>query len=443
MNVLRNWAAAIAVACMLALPGWAGEIPRAKPEAVGMSSERLAKVKSKVQKMVDDGKIAGAVTMVARRGKIVHFEAHGLRDLDEKKPVARDTIMRFYSMSKPITTVAAMMLYDEGKLKLDEPVETYVPEMKGLKVYHATEPVKPNRKVTVRDLMRHTSGLTYGIFGNSPVDQIYKKERIIGSRDLQSMVEKLGRIPLMHQPGTRWHYSVSTDVLGCLVEKVSGRKLDVFLRERIFKPLDMRDTAFSVPKTKVDRLSSCYSPGSGGLKVQDRFNASRYLTPPSFLSGGGGLVSTARDYMRFCQMLIHKGDLFGSRVLKAETVGMMTKNQLPQDVHWGGKNGFGLGFSVQTQDGGSSAHVGEYGWGGAASTHFWISPKDDLAVVALSQLMPFSAQLQNAVKPLVYEAIVDKPTEPVSGWHNGRWAQSPQARDIDKDNLETFRLYVQ
>jgi len=407
MNVWRNWAAAIAVACMLALPVWAAEIPQAKPETVGMSTERLAKVKSTVQKMVDDRKTAGAITMVVRRGKIVHFETYGLRDLDEKKPIAKDTIMRFYSMSKPITTVAAMILYDEGKFKLDDPVEQYVPELKGLKVYHATQPVTPERKVTVRDLMRHTSGFTYGIFGNSPVDKIYRQKQIIGSRDLQSMVEKLGTIPLMHQPGTRWHYSVSVDVLGCLVEKVSGRKLDVFLRERIFTPLDMRDTAFFVPKTKVDRFSSCYSPGSEGLKVQDKSNASRYLAPPSFLSGGGGLVSTARDYMRFCQMLIHKGQLFGTRLLKAETVDVMTTNQLPQDVHWGGKNGFGLGFSVQLQDGGSNAHAGEYGWGGAASTHFWISPKDDLAVVALSQLMPFSPQLQNAVKPLVYEAIVD------------------------------------
>ncbi|HUU89916.1 MAG TPA: serine hydrolase domain-containing protein [Phycisphaerae bacterium] len=407
MNVLRNWAAAIAVACVLALPGWAGEIPQAKPEAVGMSGERLAEVTSKVQKMVDDRKIAGAITMVARRGKIVHFETYGLREIDEKKPVAEDTIMRLYSMTKPITTVAAMMLYDEGKLELDDPVEQYVPELKGLKVYHDTQPVEPDRKVTIRDLMRHTSGLTYGIFGNSPVDQIYKKERIIGSRDLRSMVEKLGRIPLMHQPGSRWHYSVSTDVLGCLVEKVSGGKLDVFFQERIFKPLDMKDTAFFVPKTKVDRFSSCYSPGPEGLKVTEKLNASRYLMPPSFLSGGGGLVSTARDYMRFCQMLIHKGELFGARILKAETVDIMTKNQLPEKVYWGGKNGFGLGFSVQIQDGGSSAHAGEYGWGGAASTHFWISPKDDLAVVALSQLMPFSPQLQNAVKPLVYEALVD------------------------------------
>jgi CubicO group peptidase (beta-lactamase class C family) len=221
------------------------------------------------------------------------------------------------------------------------------------------------------------------------------------------MVEKLGRIPLMHQPGTRWHYSVSTDVLGCLVEKVSGRKLDTFLRERIFGPLDMRDTAFFVPEAKVDRFSSCYSPAQDGLKVQEKYSASRYLTPPTLLSGGGGLVSTAGDYVRFCQMLMGRGELFGTRVLKAETVDSMTKNQLPEGVHWGGSNGFGLGFSVQLRDDGDKAHAGEYGWGGAASTHFWLSPKNDLVVVALSQLMPFSSQLQNAVKPLVYQAVAN------------------------------------
>jgi len=219
------------------------------------------------------------------------------------------------------------------------------------------------------------------------------------------MVEKLGRIPLLYQPGTHWHYGVSTDVLGCLVEKVSGKRLDAFFRERILEPLDMRDTAFFVPKAKVDRFASCYSPGPDGLKVRDKYTDSRYLILPTLLSGGGGLVSTARDYMRFCQMLLRRGELFGVRVLEAQTVDEMTKNQLPKGVRWGGNNGFGLGFSVRLRDDGAKAHGGEYGWGGAASTHFWISPKDDLAVVALSQLMPFSPQLQDAVKPLVYEAI--------------------------------------
>jgi CubicO group peptidase (beta-lactamase class C family) len=191
---------------------------------------------------------------------------------------------------------------------------------------------------------------------------------------------------------------VSCDVLGALVERLSGKDLDVFFNERIFKPLDMKDTAFFVPKEKVDRFASCYAPR---LRVKDRYDASRYLKkPPGMLSGGGGLVSTARDYMRFCQMMLNKGELFGKRILKGETVEMMTRNQLPKNVRWRGRNGFGLGFSVLLL-----GRAGEYGWGGAASTHFWISPKDDLAVVALSQRMPFTTQLQNAVRPLVYEAI--------------------------------------
>jgi len=407
MANLKRWAAAVAVACLLATTAVAEEIPRAKPEAVGLSAERLAKVTAAVTKMVADGKAAGAITVVARRGRIAHFETYGQRDRDAKQPMTDDTIMRFYSMSKPITTVAAMVLYDAGRLRLDEPVETYVPELRGLKVYHAEAPAAAKRKVTVRDLMRHTSGFTYGLFGNTPVDQMYKRERIVGSRDLTAMVEKLGRLPLMHQPGTRWHYSVSTDVLGCVVERVSGKRLDAFFRERIFEPLDMRDTAFFVPEAKVDRFASCYQRGPKGLTVKEPYHANRYLKPPTFLSGGGGLVSTARDYMRFCQMLVRGGDLFGVRVLEAETVAMMTRNQLPDGVHWGGRNGFGLGFSVQRRDDGASAHAGEYGWGGAASTHFWISPKDDLAVVALSQVMPFTPQLQKAVKPLVYEALVE------------------------------------
>ncbi len=403
MTTLGRWAAIFAFACLPAPAVRAGEMPAAKPETVGMSGAKLAKVTAAVQKMVDDGKLAGAITMVARAGRIVHFEAYGMRDLDEKKPVEKDTIMRFYSMSKPVTTVAAMVLYDEGKFELDDPVEKHIPELKDLKVYSPDGPVAADRKVTVRDLMRHTSGLTYGIFGNTPVDRMYKKQQILGSPDLQAMVGKLGTIPLMHQPGTKWHYSVSVDVLGCLVEKVSGMTLDAFFQERIFTPLDMKDTAFFVPKEKAGRFSSCFTHAR---KVQDKYSTSRYLRKPGLLSGGGGLVSTARDYMRFCQMLLNRGELSGKRLLKAETVDRMTRNQLPDGVFWGGRNGFGLGFSVQLRNWGSRGHAGEYGWGGAASTHFWISPKDDLAVVALSQRMPFTAQLQNAVKPLVYEAIV-------------------------------------
>jgi CubicO group peptidase (beta-lactamase class C family) len=222
------------------------------------------------------------------------------------------------------------------------------------------------------------------------------------------MAGQLSRIPLLYQPGTKWHYSVSTDVLGYLVQKISGQSLDAFFKERIFKPLRMRDTAFHVPREKVDRFAVCYGPNlGGGLKVVDDPLKSRYLSKPALLSGGGGLVSTARDYMRFCQMLLNKGQLDGARLLRSETVELMTSNQLPDGVTREGSGGFGLGFSVQTEDGRSPK--GEYGWGGMASTHFWISPGDELVVVALSQRIPYSRQLENAIKSIIYDSIIDQP----------------------------------
>ena len=409
---VRRWALLLLAGMVLVSAVWAGELPSAKPEAVGLSAAKLAEADAAVEKLVEGGKVAGAVFMVARKGKIAHFEVFGMRDIEAKKPMERDTIMRFYSMSKPVTSVAAMILYEEGKFKLDDAVGKHVPELKGLKVYSKPADgeagyAEAKRQPTVRDLMRHTSGLTYGIFGDTPVDRMYRQKAVLGSRDLKQMAEKIGGLPLMFQPGARWHYGVSTDMLGYLVERVSGQKLDEFFEERIFGPLDMRDTGFYVPAEKAGRFSRCYGPNtSGGLRETGELGSDRFLKRPSQLSGGGGLVSTARDYMRFCQMLLNKGQLGGVRVLKAETVEMMTRNQLPAGVYWGGRNGFGLGFSVQlTADRSGRSHVGEYGWGGAASTHFWISPKDDLAVVALSQYMPFSGQLQGAVKSLVYAAI--------------------------------------
>ena len=404
MSTLRNWTTAIVLVLFVASTGPAGEIPRAKPEDVGMSSAKLAKVNEAIQKMVDDKIIAGAITMVARKGKIVHFEARGMRDIESEQPVEKDTIVRFYSMTKPITTVAAMILFEEGKYKLDDPLEKYLPELKDLKVYNnGDQPAEQERKVTIRDLMRHTSGLTYGA-GKHPVDKMYKEAKILESKNLRRMIEKLSKIPLRHQPGTKFHYGVSTDVLGALVQRVSGVQLDAFFQKRIFDPLDMKDTGFFVSEKSVKRFSSCYGPG---LKTKDKFDTSKYLKKPSLLSGGGGLVSTARDYMRFCQMLINKGQLQGRRILKPQSVEMMTRNQMPGGGGMGRSKvlGFGLGFRVWLEDRGAHGRVGEYGWGGAASTFFWISPKDDLAVVALTQYMPFKTRVRQTVKRLVYQAI--------------------------------------
>jgi len=408
MKTTRQTLMLILLTLALSFAAHAKKIPITSPEDVGMSTEKLAKIKSAVQAFIDDEKITGASVIVARKGKIALFETFGMMDMEAKKPMKQDTIFRFYSMTKPVTSVAAMMLYEEGKLKLDDPVSKYIPEFKGLKVY--AEPGKhaeQKREMSIRDLFRHTSGLTYGFFGNTPVDKMYMSRSVFAwDGSLQSMIDKLSDIPLLYQPGTKWHYSVSTDVLGYIVEKVSGQSLDKFFRKRIFKPLKMKDTAFHVPAKKVDRFVVCYGPNlTGGLRIVDDPNKSRYLKKPSMLSGGGGLVSTARDYLRFCQMLLNKGQLDDKRLLRPETVEMMTKNQLPESVKRGEDGGFGLGFSVRLKNG--KLPKGEYGWGGAASTHFWISPKHDLIVIALSQYMPFSGRLENTVKPLVYDAILN------------------------------------
>jgi CubicO group peptidase (beta-lactamase class C family) len=389
--------------------GFTRELPVTSPENVGMSSEKLARAKSSVQALIDNEKIAGASIIIARKGKIVLSETFGMMDQKAKKSMQPDTIFRIYSMSKPITSVAAMMLYEQSKLKLDDPISKYIPEFKGLKVYSESGKHDAQlREMSVRDLFRHTSGLTYGYFGNTAVDKMYRANGVLNQKSsLQDMINKLSGIPLLYQPGTKWHYSVSTDVLGYLVQKVSGQSLNEFFRQNIFEPLDMNDTAFYVPNEKANRFAACYGPGqNGGLKIVDEPTESRYLTQANLFSGGGGLVSTARDYMRFSQMLLNKGQLDGKRLLRSETIEMMTSNQLPDTVKRGGGEGFGLGFSVRLRDG--RFPQGEYGWGGAASTHFWISPKDELIVIALSQYMPFSSQLQNAVKSIIYDSILNE-----------------------------------
>ncbi len=400
----------------------AAQLPMARPDSVGMDAKKLEDAREAVQKLIDDKQVAGAILLVARHGKVVELDALGYQDADAGKPMKTDTIVRIYSMSKPITTVAAMMLVEEGKLQLDDPVSKYLHEFKALRVHtgKGDETVEAKREVTVRDLMRHTAGLTYGVFGNSPVDQLYKKNRILDPGDtLEDMVKKLGKIPLQYQPGTRWHYSVAVDVLGRLVEVASGKPFDEFLAERIFKPLDMKDTAFYVPADKLDRFAASNGPGEGGkFKVTEPVAKSRFRNKPKLLSGGGGLTSTAHDYYRFCQMMLNGGELDGKRLLKKETVAEMTRNQLPEEAMKAKNNGsadvgdgFGLGFGVRVgkDNPATGSMVGEYSWGGAASTHFWIAPRQDLIVIALEQYMPFNNRLAQTVKPIVYQAIVDKP----------------------------------
>lgn len=395
----------------------ADPLPVAAPEQVGMSAEKLALVDAAMKKLVDDAKIAGGVVMVARHGKVVHFRAYGMADIEADAPMKTDSIVRIYSMTKAIATAAALMLVDEGKLDLDAPVARYIPQLRGMKVHTPNGPVAPDHPMTVRDLMRHTSGLVYG-FGSGPVNEAYRKNPPLDAKDLNEMADRLATVPLAFEPGTQWEYSIATDVLGAVIERVSGKPLDQFLDDRLFKPLGMTDTGFHVPADKLPRFAANYGPdGPGNLKVIDRPADSKWAKPTSFFSAGGGLVATAEDYMRFLLMIRNGGHVNGKQLLKPDTVKLMTTNQLPHaipairfgnDVRHG--VGFGLGFSVflQPTDFDKAAPVGEYGWGGAASTHYWVSPKDDLAVVTLEQRMPYTFETEFLLKPLIYAAITSR-----------------------------------
>ena len=407
----------------------------AAPHEVGLSVERLEGISTITQQLIDEERLAGAVTVVARRGKVAYFKAHGMMDVAANKPMRKDTIFRIYSMTKPIAAVAVMMLCAEGKLQLDAPVSMYLPELGGLKVALDSDAdtltlVEADRDMTVRDLMRHTSGLPGAaryMAGQTTVDKRYREEglHLLHECNLQEMVERLGRIPLLYQPGTKWHYSIAADVLGRLIEVVSGQPFDVFLAEQIFQPLSMVDTGFYVPPEKIDRFTRMYSPNpDGDLQTIDapeggtgHVSKTSFTKKPKFLSAGGGLVSTAADFARFCLMLSDKGTLAGKRLMTAESAELMTRNHLSEhlipldkkpDKRYAGL-GFGLGVSVRVQqtDWIPASQVGEYGWIGGASTEFWISPRDELVAITLAQHIPFS-ELSERVKPLVYDAILEE-----------------------------------
>ena len=404
------------LACFSCGFAMAGELPVAKPESAGMSSEKLAKVDAVMDGLVKDKKLAGGIVMIARHGKVVHLKSHGMMDIESQKPMRDDAVIRIYSMSKAITTAAALILCDDGKLSLDDPVSKHLPELKNCPVQGKEGPITPAREMTVRDLMLHTAGLTYGSSGIDASDKKYRELNVMDfNSSLAQMAEKLGKVPLVFAPGTDWMYSVASDVLGRVVEVASGQPLDEFFQKRIFTPLDMKDTGFYVPADKVERFAANYgSDGKGNLKLIEAAAKSEYLNKRKLLSGGGGLVSTARDYMRFLVTISRGGELDGVRILKSETVTLMTSNQLPESVGWikfGPQIregvGFGLGFSVRAKmsDWDPQGRVGEYGWGGAAGTHYWTSPKDDLIVVTMEQTMPYTFLTEFAVKGLIYDAV--------------------------------------
>jgi len=417
---------ATAVALLLAVfvlaPAFAAEpeLQHAKPADVGMDPAGLKKLNEAMHGMVDGGQLAGVVTMVSRKGKVVHFDAYGKRDIENGLPVEKDTIFRIYSMTKPIVGVALMTYYDEGRFTLDDPVSKFIPEFADLKVAKEDGPdgnpitEDADHPMTMRELMSHTAGLTYGLFSRSQVDTLYTKAGIIDfNQNLEEMIDKLARIPLRQQPGSMWHYSVAVDVQGYVLEVLAGKPLDEVLNERLFEPLGMKDTAFWVEPAKVDRFSHMYQ-STGGKLAKVEFG--QYLDKPKFLSGGGGLVGTATDYMRFAQMLANGGELDGVRILKPETVKLMHTNHLPDGVTDMGPlyrgNRFGLDFSIVTDPNPATDHErakGEYWWYGIGGTWFGINPVQDLVVVGMIQSRDFQAASAARIgsKRLAYEAIVD------------------------------------
>lgn len=413
-----------------------------KPETVGMSSPRLARLDAVMQRRyVDGGYLPGMLTYVYRKGHLVHTGMCGHIDLERGKPMREDAIFRIYSMSKPITAVALMMLVEEGLIGLDDAVHSHIPAWKDLAVYASGMPslladAPPSylttpalRPMKVVDLATHTSGLTYGFMMRTAVDAAYRRAKVTDRQTpggLQAMVDQLARIPLDFSPGTAWNYSVSIDVLGYLVEKLSGISFGEFLRTRLFEPLGMHDTAFCVPSDKTERFTSCYQPETGGrgLKLQDDARESTYAEPPKLESGGGGLVSTAHDYLRFCRMMLNRGTLDGVQILSPKTVALFSLNYLPggqeiADMALPGmfsESGYaGVGFSLgcgvnvdvaKTRLPGS---LGEYFWGGAAATAFWIDPEEELTVVFMTQVIGSEARLtlRRDLRTLVYAAMTE------------------------------------
>jgi CubicO group peptidase (beta-lactamase class C family) len=418
-------------------------LPLASPESAGMSTAAFERIENHLrQRYIEAGRFPGTQLMVYRRGQLVHNAVQGLADIERRVAVQHDTIFRIYSMTKPITSIAFMMLVEEGRVALEEPVHRYIPEWKNLGVFQAgtwpaflTRP--PSRPMQIVDLMRHTSGLTYGFQQRSNVDAAYRELKIgevEKAGTLSSMIADLGKIPLEFSPGEAWNYSVSTDVIGYLVGLISGRPFEQFLQERIFNPLGMKDTGFFVAPDKAHRLAACYSAspqgamtfhatgGKGGLTLQDDPATSSFLSPPSFISGGGGLCSTAADYLTFCRALLNGGELDGVRLIGPKTLALMTSNHLPggrtlpelsrslfSEAAYDGV-GFGLGVSVTVDPARTllPGSRGEYAWGGAATTSFWIDPAEQLIAIFMTQLLPSSATaIRRELRTMIYGAITD------------------------------------
>lgn len=429
---LAATALALAPAPVLAQRAPAVLAPAASPESVGFSSERLKRLDAAMAKAVEDGRVAGMTTLLARHGKVVAFNTYGQASLAEGRPMEKDAIFRIYSMTKPITGVALMILFEEGRWRLDDPVSRYLPELKDLKVMTGVdadggpilEPV--TREPTMRELMSHTAGFGYGLSDEHAVDRMFQQARVLGSSSLQEMVEKTAAIPLKFQPGTDWSYSIAVDLQGRIVEKLSGQTLGQFMSERIFTPLKMTDTGFQVPAATAGRLASVYvgDPRNGQL-IEARelagAPAQDFTKPPAIESGGGGLVSTASDYARFAQMIANGGELGGVRILSPATVELMGTDMIPAKalvssngsvgLRFNEAVGFGLDFMVikDPRKAGGLEGEGTMSWGGAAGTWFWVDPTNDVVFIGMIQRFGGTGgpDLGTATRTLVYQALVD------------------------------------
>jgi CubicO group peptidase (beta-lactamase class C family) len=424
---LARLVAILALTAVCVQPAMAAghDLPTVKPESVGMSSERIARLGEGMKKLVDQGRLSGVVTMVARHGKVVAFDATGKRDIAANAPMQKDSIFRIYSMSKPITGVAMMLLFEEGKWQLNDPVAKYIPEFANLKVY-ATDASNnmvlkdQAHPMTMRELMSHTAGFTYGFFSNTPVDKLQREADVLNvNNTLDEFIKRMAKLPLNAQPGTEWHYSVAVDIQGYIVQKLSGMPFEEFLDKRIFKPLGMVDTGFYVPKEKLNRFVEMYNYDKDGkLQVEHEGFNHDFSAKPTLSSGGGGLVSTATDYMRFCQMLLNGGQLDGVRLLSPLTVELMRNNVLAPTVPILAPGaGFGLDFAVYTDPVAAGGYYGKgaFWWGGAAGTWFWIDPVNQLIVVGMiQQVAGTGAAAVNGVPDvrglshaLTYQAIIN------------------------------------
>ena len=434
---LRSFAMAALAACTASLAAAADapksspvrhaapDLVEASPESVGFSSTRLARLDAGLKALVDEQQLAGMVMVLARHGKIVDEKVSGFADLAARKPMTKDTIVSIYSMTKPITGLAMMMLYEEGKWKPSDPIAKYVPEFKDLMVYGTDKDGKPSmdkpqHAPTMGELMSHSAGFTYGYFGATPVDKMYQEAQPLAAPTLQAFIDRMAKLPLLYQPGQGWVYSVSVDIQGYLVEKLSGKPFADFLRDRIFVPLGMKDTAFYVPGEKLSRVATTYQGSAQGLTAMPR--DPDITKPPGFPSGGGGLYSTAGDYLKFAQLVLNGGELNGVRLVAPSSIALMRNNHLSDEVknanafgiglyHMQPGLGFGYDFAVLEDPIrlGSSAGKGTFLWDGIAGTWFWIDPSNDVVFVGIIQrwAIPSLPDVENLSRALTYQALVD------------------------------------